>query len=269
MRNPITGVALPARDQQRKIDQGIDTDEGPAKALSENALERFLLASRTMFATNSENRDQTEAEQWPERKWEMFFRLLSATGLRWSEARELRWHDLELTGKPQVKVRRAFTDRAKKPGPLKSRYSRRDVPLPLALAVDLTGYRKQGTEWFGPKELVFTDARGGHLRHENVRRRVLAPLALAAETEQEVGTLGFHTFRHTCATRLFAEGRNAVQVQRFMGHHSAAFTLSLYVHLLNEDLGGALEEGQGGNRVATEATDTARNHTQPNAAIPR
>jgi integrase len=25
---------------------------------------------------------------------------------------------------------------------------------------------------------------------------------------------GFHTFRHTCATLLFAEGRNAVQVQR-------------------------------------------------------
>lgn len=25
---------------------------------------------------------------------------------------------------------------------------------------------------------------------------------------------GFHTFRHTFATRLFAEGRNAVQVQR-------------------------------------------------------
>jgi len=23
---------------------------------------------------------------------------------------------------------------------------------------------------------------------------------------------GFHTFRHTCATLLFAEGRNAVQV---------------------------------------------------------
>ena len=38
--------------------------------------------------------------------------------------------------------------------------------------------------------------------------------------------IGFHTFRHTCATMLFAEGRNAVQVQRWLGHHSAAFTLS-------------------------------------------
>ena len=35
--------------------------------------------------------------------------------------------------------------------------------------------------------------------------------------------------------------RNAVQVQRWLGHHSAAFTLTTYVHLLDEDLGEPLE----------------------------
>src|SRR5436189_1627228 len=35
-------------------------------------------------------------------------------------------------------------------------------------------------------------------------------------------------------------GRNAVQVQRWLGHHSPAFTLRMYVHLLNDDLGGPL-----------------------------
>jgi integrase len=34
--------------------------------------------------------------------------------------------------------------------------------------------------------------------------------------------------------------RNAVQVQRWLGHHSAAFTLATYVHLLDGDLGGPL-----------------------------
>jgi integrase len=47
-------------------------------------------------------------------------------------------------------------------------------------------------------------------------------------------------FRHTCASILFAEGRNAVQVQRWLGHHSAAFTLATYVHLLDGDLGEPL-----------------------------
>jgi hypothetical protein len=33
---------------------------------------------------------------------------------------------------------------------------------------------------------------------------------------------------------------DAVQVQRWPGHHSPAFTLSVYVHLLDDDLGGPL-----------------------------
>lgn len=37
-----------------------------------------------------------------------------------------------------------------------------------------------------------------------------------------------------------AEGRNAVQVQRWLGHHSAAFALATYVHLLDGDLGEPL-----------------------------
>lgn len=47
---------------------------------------------------------------------------------------------------------------------------------------------------------------------------------------------GLHTLRHTAATHLFSRGANAVQVQRFLGHHSPAFTLAVYVHLLPDDL---------------------------------
>jgi len=46
--------------------------------------------------------------------------------------------------------------------------------------------------------------------------------------------VGFHTFRHTCATIRFRRGWNAVQVQRWLGHHSPSFTLDTYVHLLDE-----------------------------------
>jgi integrase len=38
-----------------------------------------------------------------------------------------------------------------------------------------------------------------------------------------------------------AEGRNVVQVQRWLGHHSASFTLDTYVHLLDGDIGTPLE----------------------------
>lgn len=258
--NPVAGVGLPARDEQRAIDLGKDTDEERVKALDKSEVVRFLTACRDLFGNDSED----EAVKWAGRKWELFFRLLDNTGIRWSEAVELRWKDLDLESvDPELRVRRAFTSRSSKPGPPKSKYSRREMPLPASLAADLSDYRRKGTDWFGPDELVFPDSEGNHLRHENVRRRVLGPAAKAARLDG----IGFHTFRHTCATRLFIEGRNPVQVQRWLGHHSAAFTLSTYVHLLNNDLGGPLNEREGVTGVSREATDTARNDTQSEAVI--
>jgi integrase len=78
---------------------------------------------------------------------------------------------------------------------------------------------------------------GALLVPDNLAERVLAP----ACSEAAVEWAGFHTFRHTVASRLFAAGRNPVQVQRWLGHHSASFTLDTYVHLLEADLGQPLD----------------------------
>jgi len=69
------------------------------------------------------------------------------------------------------------------------------------------------------------DAPVPHVKVRRVFRRVLQPAREAAD----LPWVGFHAFRHTCASILFAEGRNAVQVQRWLGHHSASFTLATYV----------------------------------------
>jgi len=53
------------------------------------------------------------------------------------------------------------------------------------------------------------------------------------------------------------------EVQRWLGHHSPAFTLSVNVHLLNDDLGGPLSAPKGVSKVSAQRTDTARNDTQP------
>ena len=67
----------------------------------------------------------------------------------------------------------------------------------------------------------------------NLLRRVLKPAAGRAG----VPWAGFHTLRHTAATLLFSRGGwNAKQVQVALGHHSPAFTLATYVHLLSDDL---------------------------------
>jgi hypothetical protein len=50
-------------------------------------------------------------------------------------------------------------------------------------------------------------------------------------------------------------------VQHWLGHHSPAFTLAVYVHLLPDDLPDPafLDTLAGGNKGATRATETRRN----------
>ena len=56
---------------------------------------------------------------------------------------------------------------------------------------------------------------------------------------QEVPWVTFHTFRHTCASLLFENGKNVKQVSEWLGHADPSFTLSTYIHLLDDGIGGA------------------------------
>lgn len=164
----------------------------------------------------------------------LMFELLAMTGVRRSELLALEGRHLELEGeRPYVKVRQRVRRRRWEGlviGPLKSRHSRRDLPISPNLADRLRGLDTAADA------LAFRSTTGTVLDPDNLATRVLAPACRAAGVEWA----GFHTFRHTVASRLFAQGRNVVQVQRWLGHHSASFTLDTYVHLLEGDLGEPL-----------------------------
>jgi integrase len=247
--NPAVGVALPVRDQQRRIALDVDQlgEDEDVRRLSDAQLATLLAIVPA--------------------RHRLLFELVAATGVRISEAIALRWGDLELDGeRPAVSVRRAYVKGHFKPP--KSRYGKRTVPLDFPLVRALR--KAQGaSERPGERALVFANQEGRPLDYGNLHRRVLKP---AAE-EAGVPWAAWHTLRHTCASRLFAQGRNAVQVQRWLGHHSPAFTLSVYVHLLDgDDLGGPLAAPQiaseGVSRVSAQPTDTARNDTQVEALQP-
>jgi hypothetical protein len=89
---------------------------------------------------------------------------------------------------------------------------------------------------------VFESPTGGPYDTHHLHQRVLAP----ACSEAGVEWAGFHTLRHTVASRMFAAGRNVVQVQRWLGHHAASFTLDTYVHLLSDELPDPLEPAEPG-----------------------
>lgn len=210
--NPTQGAVLPARDEQKRIEDGRDDlDDGhEVKALTSEQLAALLLVAPA--------------------RHRLLFELLAATGLRISEALALRAGDLSLDGeRPVVRVRRAYV-RGKFKVP-KSKTGRRHVPLDQGLVRALR--RAQPAD---ARALLFPGADDEPMHASNLLMRAFKP---AAE-EAGVPWAGFHTLRHTCASRLFAAGRNAVQVQRWLGHSDPGFTLRTYVHLLEDDLGEAL-----------------------------
>jgi integrase len=60
---------------------------------------------------------------------------------------------------------------------------------------------------------------------------------------KQVGIEGLvpHGLRHTTASLAISAGANVKVVQRMLGHATAAMTLDLYGHLLDEDLSGVAD----------------------------
>jgi integrase len=196
----------------------------------------------------------------PERH-RLLLRFLAATGLRISEAVALQWRHLHLDGsRPHVKVRRALV--RGRVHPPKSRHGRRDVPLDPALVDALRRHHRE-TEWPEADHPVFASTVGGPLQVNNLRRRQLAPLF----QEIDAPWASFHSFRHTYTSLLIARGENIVRISRLLGHHSAAFTLSVYAHLLPDDAAAPLDLGAelSGVRTAWEhdPAETHRNGAAP------
>jgi integrase len=187
-------------------------------------------------------------------KHRLMFELLAATGVRRSELIAFQVRDLRLGGEdPSVTIRRRIRRRRGMGlvvGALKSRYAKRELPVPVELADRLRAH----VAGHSSKDWVFASATGAPLDPDNLADRVLVPACEGAGVEWA----GFHTFRHTVASRLFAEGRNIKQVQRWLGHHSPSFTLDTYVHLLDDDLGAPLaplrvkKKPRGGQKTAAK-----------------
>ena len=208
-RDPAAKVRLPNREAAN-----VDEDE-PVRAMSRAQLSAFLGAV--------------------DPRWRTFFDFLTVTGVRISEAIALQWRHVQLTGSnPSVKIRQRIVDG--RLGAPKSKYGKREIPIPHQLVVELIKQRRL-TEWPQDDDYVFTSTTGTALLPSNVFSRVLKPAGDAAD----VPWIGFHTFRHTCASMLISAGRNILQISRWLGHHDPGFTLRRYGSLMDEGVGDALD----------------------------
>ena len=213
--NPCTGIVIP-------VPERIEEDEDRVRALSREQAQALIAGAAPEYRT--------------------LLRFAIETGVRASELVALQWRHVDLDPlKPHVVIRRAYVRGTM--GPPKSRHGRRSIPLSAGLAAELQALRRSaGGVLVGhplADQLVFANRAGGIIDQGNLRRRVLRPACKAAGLEP----MGLHVLRHTAASLMFASGKNAKQVQAILGHHSAAFTLQVYVHLLDGDLGDPLDVG--------------------------
>jgi integrase len=166
------------------------------------------------------------AREWPE--YHPFLLLLARTGMRLGEAMALRWEDIEWRSRV-ILVRR--TTRRGSTSVTKNGKARR-VDMSPQLSAALQSWQtlqeaeaavagRDGSEW------VFPALRAS--RHaETTTRRVWRRILKRAQLRYRK----LHTLRHTFASLLIQAGEAPTYVQAQLGHHSAAFTLTVYGHFV-------------------------------------
>jgi integrase len=107
--------------------------------------------------------------------WRLFAAFLVETGLRFGEAAELRWSDLDL-GERVLRVERSYF--RGEVTPPKSSYGRRRIRLSEELARGLWTHRKETQGRDG--DLVFTSSTGSWLHAGHLADNVFRPAAAAA-----------------------------------------------------------------------------------------
>lgn len=180
-------------------------------------------------------------------------RVLGLAGLRWGELAGLKVSDLVHVPGRGLRLQRAVLASSQLGGlyvdTLKGKRAR-TVPLvdELVAVVDSWALGKDGDEW------LFAAPRGGPLSESNWKRSV----GWSAST-RKIGkpTLRVHDLRHTCASVWLASGADPKVVQRILGHASAAMTMDLYGHLIDQNLWDAAKRlsGAGGGTTGASTID--------------
>jgi integrase len=164
--------------------------------------------------------------------------LIAATGLRMSEALGLRWIDI-LWEKGQIKIRRTFVHNLMQDG-AKTRLSKSSVEMHSLLAAVLQLWQQQ-TLYSKPEDYVFASYKlrgkkprvGSMIVEDYLRPAALKAGVIRVDDDRrtfdsdgsEIRRFGFHTFRHSLASFLMAEGENPAVIQATLRHTRLDMTM--------------------------------------------
>ena len=157
--------------------------------------------------------------------WRPLFLTAVFTGLRLGELQAMAWTSQNRPNftTNKIEVTCSYNDRTRRLGPPKSERSVRTVDIVPSVRQTLLALQQSET---GP--LVFSGERGGPMPPSVLARAFHATIKRAG-----VARIRFHDLRHTFASLLIMAGKHPKYICSQMGHHSAAFTLDTYGHLMD------------------------------------
>ena len=217
----------------KPLPTGPDHQRYKRRALSEKEVARFLSASEEDDADNDLRASLEGMNRVPQT---ILWQLLIETGMRWGEARQLRWGDIDF--KRKLVTLRAETTKARR---------QRVIPIRESLLARLQTLRAlheqiharlptvQDHVLLSPEGLPHSWASSNPMR---VFDRVLARAKIAKNGPE--GKLDIHALRHCAASRMARAGVPVMQAARLLGHADVRTTSAIYAHLDAEDLRGAV-----------------------------
>lgn len=188
-------------------------------------------------------------------------RVLALTGLRWGELAGLQVGDRIRIPGHGLRLQRAILASGNK-GDLFEDTLKNKRARTVPLIDDLVPVFEEWSLSKSPEDWLFGAPRGGPLGESNWKRSVGWAQATKAIGKPR---LRVHDLRHTCASVWLGAGADPKVVQRILGHASAAMTMDLYGHLIDQNLWDAAKKVggiTGASRKAREIGDVDASETE-------
>lgn len=170
------------------------------------------------------------AESVPEH-YSLFIRILSGTGMRYSEATALRKRDIPMErGRRVIHVSRAWKSigGGEEIGPPKTKKANRPIVLSVKLTEAITAHMQN----LKPDDLVFTRPNGMYMRNAIFHKEVWQPTVKTLVTDGKLDRAPWiHEIRHAHTTHLLQKNVPIQEVQARLGHEDPQTTLRVYARL--------------------------------------
>lgn len=228
---PLAPYTAQIRVGQMRTVMSRAVDDGYLAKSPARVLRRFNTGAQQEVVVPEVEEVQALVEHAPTPWFRLAVRLASECGLRAGEVCGLRVKDVDLMRRVvHVRVQAMPGKAGAEAAPLKSRDSRRDVPLSRGLALALNA-ALEGREVCGDDRLLVSE-RGLPLFSSRVSQ-MMAKVRRKAGVRSEVH---FHSLRHFFASRMLALGVPLPTVSALLGHSDVSVTARIYAHHLPDQL---------------------------------